>query len=241
MKTKVTHIQIHSTIHKDSTLMIPQIPVIKAKLVLVECKPEEALFIQLPNVKLSLYYKKNGLIKGMGKYLKPILISETEKIEVGDWKYTISHDGSVEMNPVQIIAKCENPEQEIKGFKILALPEHFSPKYLQMIVNGELKEGDKRLIECECYSSSTSGNTGRIIEEGFHGDLFTIKLNSSNHIIIHEIKEKMISLTMLEKAFNAGMDSIEPIIKCQNWGDMESYPAKEIKYSFKEWFEQNIK
>lgn len=35
------------------------------------------------------------------------------------------------------------------AFKILALPEHFSPRHLQAIVDGKLKDGDKVLLEVE--------------------------------------------------------------------------------------------
>jgi hypothetical protein len=71
----------------------------------------------------------------------PILISRTEKIEVGDWIYDSYRKKIRKANMEQdtVVDYC---------FKILALPEHFSPESLQLIVDGKLKEG-KCLVECE--------------------------------------------------------------------------------------------
>src|SRR3972149_2891570 len=57
--------------------------------------------------------------------------------------------------------------------KILALPEHFSPKHLQAIVDG------KMLVECDKMWNEIDG------------EYKVIKLNQSNHITLHKIEEKM--------------------------------------------------
>jgi hypothetical protein len=44
-------------------------------------------------------------------------------------------------------------------------------------------------VEYEVYSTSNSGNTGRIIDEGFHGDLIKLKLNQDNTVNITSIEE----------------------------------------------------
>jgi hypothetical protein len=98
-----------------------------AELVLVECDSSK---------------EANFWIKLNGKFLKPILISRTEKIEVGDWYY---FDGGEYKNLLQLEEPMTYTEER---YKVLALPEHFSPQQLQDIVGGKLKEG-KCLVECE--------------------------------------------------------------------------------------------
>lgn len=73
-------------------------------------------------------------------WLKPIIISETEKIEVDDWGYGM--DGLFEYKGSVNIDGGRLPN------KVLALPEHFSPKHLQAIADGKLKDGDKVYVEC---------------------------------------------------------------------------------------------
>lgn len=83
----------------------------------------------------------------------PIIISETEDLGVGDYAYD-THFQSIfvveneyKLNTVNGVGYCD---------KILALPEHFSPKYLQSIVDGRMKDGDEVLIKCAfCVSYQT--------------------------------------------------------------------------------------
>ena len=83
--------------------------------------------------------------------VKPIIISETEEIEVDNhfiWidsleqgiKKAIPMDVYVESNeiPIDLIGKT--------GRKVLALSEHFSNKHLQAISDGKMKDGDSVLI-----------------------------------------------------------------------------------------------
>lgn len=116
------------------------------------------------------------------KLVKPIIISETEKIESGDW--VLGGPGDEAHNEIwqwdgdSYISDEDN--------KILALPEHFSPQQLQDIVDCKSKEGDKVLVECE----------SKLIEphKDQYGDLrknkfeSLIKLNSQYHITLHKVE-----------------------------------------------------
>jgi len=152
--------------------------VAEGKLVLVDTELQIGK-CDLANDKLSIL--DNRLIR-FGSVVKPIIISETEKIEVGDLRYVVSHDGSSEMNPVGIIAKYEGNKGEIMGFKILVLPEQFSPKQLQDIIDGKMK--DKVSVECDY--NKIQGD----IKRDIHLERF-IKLNSQGHVTLHKIEEKM--------------------------------------------------
>jgi len=73
----------------------------------------------------------------------PILISDTEKIIKDDWVWD-------RLNKVFVQASMDYKQSEDQQyFKILALPEHFSPEQLKMIVDGKLKDFDNVLVECE--------------------------------------------------------------------------------------------
>jgi len=103
-------------------------------------------------------------------YYKPLIISETEDIGVGDYitdKYRI----------FQWLDDCSL----LGRHKILALPEHFSPKHLQAIIDSKLKDGDSVFIKCEVI-----GYTEGIDEERIYGitwfpniKLFPIKKEES--------------------------------------------------------------
>ena len=91
------------------------------------------------------------------KVIKPIIISETEEIEVGD---NIYHklDGRVIIFTKEIYHKCSNDPKQYGYKKVLTLPENFSPKHLQSIADGKLKDSDEVCIECEKYPADIKGN-----------------------------------------------------------------------------------
>lgn len=158
------------------------VPVAEAKLVLVECKPEEALFYIVHDFqdkkfdRILLYHEQ---VKGLGKYYKPILISETEKI-AKDWKGW-AYKEDVEGKVFKHFYTTNTWYNDAKI--VLALPEHFSPKLLQDIVDGKLKEGDKCWVECV--------HKGDYDEYLGHGDKKSeVKLNPSGHITLHKLEEK---------------------------------------------------
>lgn len=137
MQIKVEDTRMHNiTLFETSAgSRTKDVPVAEAKLVLVESIKEKAL---LGYTEYSGYSLKEKWLCD-AEWINPILISETEKIEVGDWYY-------IKEDSVILQADYEPVGENI--YKILALPEHFSPQRLQDIIDGKLKEG-KCLVECE--------------------------------------------------------------------------------------------
>jgi len=144
------------------------------------------------------------------RWVRPIIISETEKIEERDkdWYYVkdVNNYYSTSTHSIKLFHG--------KHFKVLALPEHFSPKHLQAIVDGKMKDGDKVLVECEKYIDPNKTPLQK-----------RIKLNP--HITLHKVEEKMYTK--------------EEVIDILD--DFNHYLHKEglVKYPAKEWFEQNVK
>lgn len=191
---KVEHTKAHNIVLFETSAgeRTKQVLVTEAKLVLVECKPKEGL-LYIPNWKheegkLHLLTKNVSLVDAVYKAFKPTLISRTERIMDGDWILEYQFVGI----PYQIIQvtkndliRCLHNHKNHNCFKILALPEHFSPEQLQMIVDGKLKDGMTVLLKCENktirYGSCTKG-------EGVTMDSLVIKLNP--HITIYNLENR---------------------------------------------------
>lgn len=95
------------------------------------------------------YYPTCKSMQLKGNVYYPIAISETEKIEVGDWVYnTVTHKIYTVNEGLSVVLQGNSLDAK-SHVKILALPEHFSPEILQQIIDGKLKDGDKALVECE--------------------------------------------------------------------------------------------
>ncbi len=102
--------------------------------------------------------------------IKVLIISEIEKYIEGDF-----------------VLRGENIERFIEGAqqpkliqKILVLPEQISLEILQMIVEGNLTNGDEVILECEGFFHP---------KEEWDGDMGgefikNIKLNKDNHVIL---------------------------------------------------------
>lgn len=211
-----------------------EVSVAEAKLVLVGCEPKESLVFKPNGNKFGTgLCFSNGKASNAGIYYKPILISETEKIEEGDWYYE-----STEHLPT-LIRQCkvrDNSEYPLDGhkdynagfntiygsYKILALPEHFSPKHPQAIVDGKLKEG-KVLVECESKLIEPHKDEYGDIRYNKHQNI--IKLNSSNHITLHKVEERTYTKEEVNKLF------------------YRFFEASGFDYldEFENWFEQNVK
>ena len=56
-----------------------------------------------------------------------------------------------------------------------------------------------------------------------------------------ETKQCTFTLEDLMKAFQGGRDSKNPILKCEQYGDMEFYASSEITKSFKTWMHENYR
>lgn len=129
------------------------------------------------------WLKSFKITKEDGDLYKPILISETEKPKDGD---QILLKGQIQKAGRDGVKNWEEASTYYKWpcFKTLALPEHFSPQQLQMIVDGKLKDGDKVLVECIDLCDYEGEEIWEITPNK------VIKLNSSNHITLYPIEEK---------------------------------------------------
>lgn len=181
-----------------------EVPVAEGKLVLVECDQTDSI--------LYGEDKPWGLTKDINvdpiglTFWKPIIISETEKIEVGDWILTQEN----EFKQIHRIDKSEDKLQlpywlyttdchfhhcgrNVKTCKkVLALPEHFSLKHLQAIVDGKMKGGDKVLVECEYNRGNYSHHSQDLMKVAvYKNDYWFIKLNPSNYITLHKMEQGM--------------------------------------------------
>lgn len=187
--TKMHKIASQCDYVKEQRSPFELVPVAEAKLVLVEDKLGRFIMIN-------------------DRLVKPILISETEKIGKGDWaRHTNKDIGEVVLvNQDDGTYEMKLPDGEINGGlsivngkKILALSEHFSPKHLQAIVDSKMKDGDKVLVECidNTYIHQGSGkyHDDEPVRMKKYLDLPEqyIKLSSSNHITLYKIEEKMYS------------------------------------------------
>jgi hypothetical protein len=160
--------------------------------------------------------------------LKPIIISEMEKIEVGDYVFQNNFEKT---NP-QII-KIETQHQadiandktgSYSKYKILVLPEQFSSKHLQAIVDGKMKENDKVLVEYQAMV-----DVGKLYEDKPNeADFYRIKLNSEGHVTLHRDVEKMYTREELEEIATAWARY------CRETDFLEAI-------LFQEWFDQNVK
>lgn len=212
--------------------------VTNAKLVLIDCGNEANgnFWLNHDGETYSIHSTDEG-DRQYKALIKPMLVSEDEKIEVGDSYFTT--DG---LSIIGGIRKCEDSSYNFDNcYKVLALPEHFPQEYLQMIVDGKLNGGDNVLVECNqnSFDSETEylkckSGTFPLIEFGY-----SIKLNP--HITIYSIGERMVPISLVEKAFDAGKRSVEPTIRFEKYGDMEAYPSLDLKYTYEQWFEKNIK
>lgn len=179
----------------DSIIILPHLfePVCHGELIFVDIIPSETtngLSYRQDNGKLMLYPSTEEDHKN-ARYIKPIFISRHEPIKIGD-NYTTTYpnclsaihtchaidgnkivellDGKVDIFGGKVI---HNVTKEF-AFKIIALPQHFSPKALEDIVDGKLKLKHGYNIHCT--------------HEKTLNDKFTynILLNEQNHITIEQ-------------------------------------------------------
>lgn len=172
-------------------------------------------------------------IEGVYKQLdknKGIIISLTAKIEVGDWYYN---------DNTRTIEKATS--KTFGFYRILALPEQFSPKELQAIVDGKMKDGDKVLVECEFHHMVTfkdEFNKVGVRDENH------IKLNSQGHVTIHrnerleQFRDKYINNKIEEKMYTKE-EVYNFILNATNNALTTSF-ADQV-FNARKWFEQNVK
>lgn len=87
----------------------------------------------------------------------------------------------------------ENPYTNKYLFDTIYLLPRPSDDFIKAYVKAQGKGFDKVLVEYELYSSCNSGNTGRIIEEGFHLDIYKLKTSPDNTITIKPVQEVYVS------------------------------------------------
>lgn len=121
-------------------------------------------------------------------------------------------------------------------YKILALPEHFSPQQLQDIADGRLKEGNY-IVECElsideilcschpetcCHFDSVKSEITK-----------QVKLNKDQHITLHQIEQSDI--------LKLHIASYETVKKQDDWrNEVKEQSVEEAANKYSEGFERPI-
>lgn len=253
MQTKITNTSVLTLYSLDGTFWYylqrdinreqsKTIQVAEGKLILAQAlHREDALIGVLPNG--FQYFNPKEYVDSYPqpcRWLKPIIISETEKIEVSSW--VVNHIAPFH-NPYQVkdeaqlalinnANKMSTDEGKPRGIdKVLGLPEQFSPQQLQEIVEGRLKDGDKALVECRETCDVKRGSCD-CSEQDIDCQCKSMKIqfNSSNHITLHKVEEnKRYTFKQLEESFQAGA------MWCATEGKVYQQSP-----NFKEWFEQNV-
>lgn len=174
--------------------------VCRGKLVLIQATEKSLDFI---DTIADLYSKWQTSIG----YKLPIIISETEEVEIGDWGYHID---------TKFLEKIETSldKRVSTGYhfhaKILVLPEHFSGKHLQNIVDSKMKDGDIVYLKVEGVIEDTKGIPSYLLNI----DYYQIHLNQQNHIALFSVKQELKVLICNEcKKF-----WLEPTKECSDCG-----------------------
>lgn len=240
--------------------------VCKGKLVLVESKfnPEDKNQILIArDSKSNIGYVTTLHFPSIGdfvpdvrynhdaKIIVPIIISEIEEIEVGETIY----NNYTKLLEVATKLQIDGGEED-KYFKLLALPEHFSPKHLQQIVDGKLKDGDEVFVECEkeqvmYYPDGAiiggSNKDAYVKLTNGHIKLFPVK-QSVEEAALEYVKQLGISHTReglkVQDIFIAGANSAKENNKqsVESWGDIFKKARYKINYyadEFIQYLEEN--
>lgn len=144
----------------------------------IQEKPGIGLFCW--NWKRDTYYQIGNTNHPENQYLnesiviKPIIISETERIETGDWVLLLDSLGKPFLQPQQykgqgVITKDHK--------KILVLPEQFSSKHIDAIVNKKLKDNTEVYVQCK-----------RVGYQHMSADF--VELDSNNYVTLHKVEQK---------------------------------------------------
>ncbi len=155
-----------------------------------------------------------------GVYFKPIIISEIEIILAKDKVYDVDNKQIKEAGIDEKYILNEN-------FKVLSLPENFSPKHIQAIIDGKLKDGDEVFVECEkqiisactcdtmekgsgCHFKTYDGIDYNCLKRFENNDYWKqwneIKL-TINHIKLFPVNKKEDTVSELKWALNTLFDN----------------------------------
>lgn len=166
MQINVKDIKRHSIVTDNMVGAGPRyydILVVDGKFVYVKCSTVEAFMFK------------------MNSTHKPIIISETEKIEVGDWYFRVESPGATLKQATELEVQLINNGKVLDAKKVLVLSEHFSPEQL-ITINNKFKDGDKVFVECE----EILGDSG-IISHAFGESEYQIKFNPN--VTLHKVEE----------------------------------------------------
>jgi len=137
--------------------------VCRGLLILIEISEEE--YINNPNQAIKLIDRK---------FYKPIILSDTEPLGVDEKYFNFITKNIETYNNVDYGAF--NPNKVKFCGKVLALPQNFSEKYLQDIVNGDLRDRDKVFLKAWDTSSVTEDKDVVVFYDGnWHIKLFKCK------------------------------------------------------------------
>jgi hypothetical protein len=168
----------------------------------------DGIFLLIPSVeptKVILQAVSKELNRAIGNFFfNPIIISETEQIEVGDpWininDQTLGIHYSATEHDVQMIKQ----KNATNCKKILALPENFTSKQIQAINDKRLRDGDKLLVECTHVQWATVKPETKWIYAGHRLKVESVNVES-NRFRVEDGRELRLSLvgTKFEKEHN---------------------------------------
>lgn len=127
----------------------------------------------LPHNKKVGYTGRRIGNKLTGNSWVPIIISETEEILFNDWVYMDVLDNSTNMfQVIEDKSDLDNYNKTKGCYKILTLPEQFSNKHLQAIIDGKIEEGEV-LVKCDSIQG------------------YKVHLNQQNHITLFPAKQSL--------------------------------------------------
>jgi hypothetical protein len=171
----------------------------------------------------NYYLSPNNLL---GQLVKPVIVSETERIEVGDKAIHTNPDYAKDW---EIIECTENNRVSIQEHwnKVLALPEHFTPKQLQAIVDGDMKDGERLYIVCDLKYSGWEEDFDSKLDK----DDRVVCLDQGNHITIHKAKQEL----MYTK------DDLYKVAELigKSCAEAKNYSAHYMKKEVDEWIQNN--
>ena len=153
----------------------------------------------------ELLFDPIGVMNCNPLYLYITVSQDVEPIKEGDWVIETQEGQSpaaVQITNIEYelatdiqrkIIATTDPKLTIDQIEPYTLKHPFR-KHIPQVPQSFLKEwvanpDGEYVVEYEVYSTSNSGNTGRIIDEGFHGDLIKLKLNQDNTVNITSIEE----------------------------------------------------
>lgn len=177
--------------------------VCKGKLVLVKCEPEDSLIFITSEMSGSKVWQSEGQrIRTSGTYYQPIIISEDEHIYKYEKFYASDHKTIHTNNWNQTGPNGEtNLKEEFHWYyKILAMPEHFSPRHLQAIEDGKLNNGDEVYVSCTIHShvqTDTKGgnpetNITYKVEYSGYVKMFRASIDEPVNDIVTQIRQRIL-------------------------------------------------